>query len=121
MSTAEDYLHFAQMLLDGGQFNGKRLLSPKTVELMRTAHVPDSLAGRAPGISFGLSVEVVTDPVAAGLRVSSGAYGWDGAFGTHFWIDPKEEIVGILMVQTRTPNREADRDVENAAMQAIIE
>jgi CubicO group peptidase (beta-lactamase class C family) len=121
MSTAEDYLQFAQMLLEGGQLNGKRVLSPKTIELMTTPHVPDSVAGRMPGRAFGLSVQIVTDPIAASFRVSPGSYGWDGAFGTHFWVDPKEKVVGILMVQTRTPNREADRDVESAVMQALID
>jgi CubicO group peptidase (beta-lactamase class C family) len=119
LSTTEDYLQFAQMLLNGGQLNGKRLLSPKTVELMAAVHVPDTLPGRPKGRGFGLSVQVVSDAVAANLRVSDGSYGWDGAFGTHFWIDPKEKIVGILMVQT--PNQEVSRDFENAVMQAVVE
>jgi CubicO group peptidase (beta-lactamase class C family) len=121
MTDAEDYLQFAQMLLNGGQLNGKRLLSPKTVELMTAVHVPDTLPGRPKGRSFGLSVQVVSDAVAAGYRVSDGSYGWDGAFGTHFWVDPKEKIVGILMVQTNNPDRELDRDFENAVMQALVE
>jgi len=119
LSTTEDYLQFAQMLLNGGQLNGTRLLSPKTVELMAAVHVPDTLPGRPKGRGFGLSVQVVSDAVAANLRVSDGSYGWDGAFGTHFWIDPKEKIVGILMVQT--PNQEVSRDFENAVMQAVVE
>jgi CubicO group peptidase (beta-lactamase class C family) len=119
LSTTEDYLQFAEMLLNGGQLNGKRLLSPKTVELMAAVHVPDTLPGRPKGRGFGLSVQVVSDAVAANLRVSDGSYGWDGAFGTHFWIDPKEKIVGILMVQT--PNQEVSRDFENAVMQAVVE
>jgi CubicO group peptidase (beta-lactamase class C family) len=121
MTDAEDYLQFAQMLLEGGQLGGKRLLSPKTVELMASIFAPDTLPGRAPGRGFGLSVQVVHDPVAAGYRVSSGSFGWDGAFGTHFWVDPKEKVVGILMVQTDNPNRQMDRDFENAVMQAIVE
>jgi CubicO group peptidase (beta-lactamase class C family) len=63
----------------------------------------------------------VSDAVAANMRVSDGSYGWDGAFGTHFWVDPKEKVVGILMIQTNNPNRELDRDFENAVMQAIVE
>jgi CubicO group peptidase (beta-lactamase class C family) len=119
MSTAEDYLQFGQMLVNGGQLNGKRLLSPTTVELMSSVHVKDSFPGRAPGRSWGLSVQVISDPIAAAMRVSPGSFGWDGAFGTHFWADPKEKIVGLLMVQTS--NRETDRDFENAVMQAIVE
>ena len=74
-----------------------------------------------PGLIAPVSVQVVTDPVAAGYRVSQGSYGWDGAFGTHFWVDPKEKIVGVLMIQTDNPNRQLDRDFENAVMQAIVE
>jgi len=119
MSTAEDYLQFGMMLVNGGQLNGKRLLSPTTVELMSSVHFKDTFPGRAPGRSWGLSVQVISDPIAAAMRVSPGSFGWDGAFGTHFWADPKEKMVGLLMVQTS--NRETDRDFENAVMQAIVE
>jgi len=90
MSTAEDYVLFGQMLLNGGQLNGNRLLAPRTVELMSSVYVPDTLPGRPRGRGFGLSVQIVSDPVAANFRVSEGSYGWDGAFGTHFWVDPKD-------------------------------
>jgi CubicO group peptidase (beta-lactamase class C family) len=118
-STAEDYEQFGQMLANGGQLNGKRLLSPKTVDLMSSVHAPDTLPGRPPGRSFGLSVQVINNAVATNYRVSDGSYGWDGAFGTHFWVDSKEKVVGILMVQTSS--QEIMRDFENAVMQAIVE
>jgi CubicO group peptidase (beta-lactamase class C family) len=121
VSTAEEYAQFALMLSAGGQLNGKRLLSPKTVELMSSVFVPDTLPGRAPGRGYGLSVEVVNDPVAAGRRVSKGSFGWDGAYGTHFWVDPKEKLIGVMMIQTDNPDRQMDRDFENAVMQAIVE
>ena len=121
VSTAEEYAQFALMLAAGGQWNGKRLLSPKTVELMSSVFVPDTLPGRAPGRGYGLSVEVVSDPIAAGRRVSKGSFGWDGAFGTHFWVDPREKLVGVMMIQTDNPERQLDRDFENAVMQAIVE
>jgi CubicO group peptidase (beta-lactamase class C family) len=121
LSTAEDYLQFGQMLLNGGQSNGTRLLGPRTVDLMQSIHVPDTLPGRPPGRSFGLSVQVISDAIAAGVPVSKGSYGWDGAFGTHFWNDPKEQIVGVMMIQTANSNRQADRDFETAIMQAIID
>ena len=121
LSTTEDYAQFGLMLAGGGQLNGRRLLSPKTVELMSSVFVPDTMPGRSPGRSYGLSVQVVNDPIAAGYRVSPGSYGWDGAFGTHFWVDPKEKIVGIMMIQTTNPNRQMDRDFENAVMQAVVE
>jgi CubicO group peptidase (beta-lactamase class C family) len=120
-STAEDYLQFGQMLLNRGELNGKRLLGSRTVDLMASVHVPDTVPGRAPGRAFGLSVQVISNAIAAGHHVSDGSYGWDGAFGTHYWVDPKEQIVGILMVQTSNPNRQADRDFESAVMQAIVE
>ena len=121
MSDAEDYLQFGEMLANGGQLNGMRLLSPKTVELMSSIFAPDTLPGRPKGRGFGLSVQVISDAVAANTRISNGSFGWDGAFGTHFWVDPKEKIVGILMIQTDNPNRELNGDFENAVMQAINE
>jgi CubicO group peptidase (beta-lactamase class C family) len=121
MSTAADYAQFGAMLAEGGQLNGKRLLSPRTVELMGSAFVPDTLPGRTPGIGYGLSVQVVTNPIAAGYRVSPGSFGWDGAYGTHFWADPKEKIAGVLMIQTDNPDRQLDRDFEAAVWQSILE
>jgi len=117
-STAEDYFLFAQMLLNGGQGNGKRLLAPRTVEMMASVHAPDTLQGRPRGEGYGLSMRVVNDPVSRNTFLSQGSFGWSGAFGTHFWIDPKEKIVGILMVQT--PNNEARTDFENAVMYALV-
>lgn len=123
MSTAEDYLQFAQMLLNGGELNGKRLLSPRTVDLMASNHVGDMFNGKlgrpARGMGYGLLVGIVEDSVAAGLRVSNGSFGWDGAYGTQTWIDRKEKMVTIVMIQTQvTP---VQRDFENAVMQAIVE
>lgn len=122
VSTAEDYFHFAQMLANGGQLNGKRLLSPRTVELMSSNHTGEMFPGqlgRPPGMGFGFTVEVVVDAIKADSRRSNGSFGWDGAFGTHFWIDPKEQLVAVLMIQTA--NRSLHRDFENAVMQAIVE
>src|SRR5436190_15415614 len=111
-TTAEDYLQFGQMLLNGGQLNGKRLLSPRTIELMRSVFIPDTLPGRARGESFGLSMRVVTDPIQRGTAISAGSFGWSGAFGTHFWADPKEKVVAVMM--TQTANNEARADFETA-------
>lgn len=121
MSSAEDYLQFGQMLANRGELNGKRLLGPKTVELMSSVFVPDTLPGRAKGRGFGLSVQVISDHIAANTPISNGSFGWDGAFGTHFWVDPKEKIVGIFMVQASGPNRQMNPDFENAVMQAVID
>jgi CubicO group peptidase (beta-lactamase class C family) len=122
-STADDYLQFAQMLVNGGELNGKRLLSPRTIALMASNHVGDlyAQAGAARrGMGFGLTVEVVMDPIEANRRQSAGSFGWDGAFGTHFWVDPKEQIAGLLLIQQGV-NAALNRDFENAIMQAIID
>ena len=120
-SSAEDYLQFGQMLANHGELNGKRLLGPKTVDLMSSVFVPDTLPGRAKGRGFGLSVQVISNHIAADTPISNGSFGWDGAFGTHFWVDPKEKIMGLFMIQASGPNRSMNPDFENAVMQALIE
>jgi CubicO group peptidase (beta-lactamase class C family) len=123
MSTAEDYLQFAQMLVNGGQLNGKRYLGPKTVELMTSNHTGEMVNGQfgrpAHGMGFALGVQVVVDPVAADLRVSPGTYGWAGAYGTNQNMDPKEKMVSIIMMQGASGPLQ--RDFENAVAQAIVE
>ena len=118
ISTVDDYAHFAQMLANGGEYNGHRLLSPLTVKLMSSVHIPYTLPGRTPGEGFGLSVRVMQDAVFGNHRISDGSFGWSGAYGTHFWVDPKEEIVAVMMIQT--PIREMRPEFENAVMQAVI-
>ena len=118
-STAVDYVPLGMMLAAGGELNGTRLLGRKTVEMMTAAHVPDTLPGRPAGEGYGLSVRVVTNHAARGTMLSDGTYGWSGAQGTHFFVDPKEEIVGVLMVQTSNP--EIQRDFEDLVAQAVID
>jgi CubicO group peptidase (beta-lactamase class C family) len=118
VSTIDDYSHFAQMLANGGELNGRRLLSPLTVKLMSSVHIPYTLPGRTLGEGFGLSVRVMQDAIVGNHRVSDGSFGWSGAYGTHFWVDPKEDIVAVMMIQT--PIREMRPEFENAVMQAII-
>ena len=117
-STADDYAQFAMMLVNGGELNGRRLLSPRLVELMDSVFAPDTLPGRPKGESFGLSVRVVNDPIARNSFLSEGSFGWSGAFGTHFWVDRKEKLIAIAM--TQTSNQEFLRDFENMVMQAIV-
>jgi CubicO group peptidase (beta-lactamase class C family) len=124
VSCAEDYFRFAQMLANGGQLNGKRILSPRAVELMSSNHVGEMFGGqlgRPKGMGFGLTVEVVADPVRAGTFRSKGSFDWDGAFGTHFWVDPKEKLVAVLLVQAPAGpvTGGVQRDFETAVMQAI--
>jgi CubicO group peptidase (beta-lactamase class C family) len=118
LSTAEDYAQFAMMLANGGELNGRRLLSPRLVELMGSVFAPDTLPGRPKGEAYGLSVRVVIDPVARNSFLSEGSFGWSGAFGTHFWVDRKERLIAIAM--TQTSNQEFLRDFENMVMQAVV-
>jgi len=108
VSSAEDYLKFAQMLLNGGRLGDQRIISRKSVELMSSNHLPDSFAsdayletagGYRRGAGFGLTVGVILDPGKAGQYGSKGVYFWGGAASTIFWIDPEEELVAVLMTQ----------------------
>jgi CubicO group peptidase (beta-lactamase class C family) len=118
-STAADYIPLGMMLANGGEVNGTRLLSRKSVEMMSAVHVPDTLPGRPAGEGYGLSVRVVTNHAARGTMLSDGTYGWSGAQGTHFFVDPKEQLVGVLMVQTS--NQEIIRDFEDLVEQSIAD
>ena len=117
-STPEDYAQFAMMLANGGELNGKRILSPRLVELMGSVFAPDTLPGRPRGEAFGLSVRVVNDPVARNSFLSEGSFGWSGLYGTHFWVDRKEKLAAVVM--TQTSNQEFLRDFENMVMQAVV-
>ncbi len=100
ISTAMDYLRFSQMMLNGGELDGVRLLSPGTVELMARDHMGDVTMGFGrPGVGFGLDFAVLKDPGTAGDVGSAGEFNWGGAAGTRFWIDPERQIVGVFMVQ----------------------
>jgi CubicO group peptidase (beta-lactamase class C family) len=118
-STAEDYIPLGMMLANGGELNGKRLLGRKTVEMMSAAHVKDTLPGRPAGEGYGLSVRVVTDHAVRGTMLSDGTFGWTGAQGTHFFVDPREELVGVLMVQTS--NGEIQREFEDLVAQSVVD
>jgi CubicO group peptidase (beta-lactamase class C family) len=102
LSTARDYGRFLQMLLDGGELEGVRLLGPKTVELMTVNHVgtlyAEAWASNA-GAGFGLGFEVVEDVGRNGRHGSAGAFGWGGAYHTNYWVDPKEDLVAVVLAQ----------------------
>jgi CubicO group peptidase (beta-lactamase class C family) len=117
-STVPDYLRFAQMLLNGGELEGARLLDHKTVELMTRNHLPENLVPISvmniafENTGFGLGFSVVVDQKKSGSPKDSsglgwnrgassvGAYGWLGAYFTYFWIDPTNQVIGILMAQS---------------------
>ena len=108
VSTAEDYYRFAQMLGNGGELEGKRILAPATVKLMTSNHLPaELLTGQfgigqhimRPGFGYGFNCAVVFDPAEANLPDGKGTFFWDGAAGTWFWVDPTNDIVFVGMIQ----------------------
>lgn len=122
-STAEDYLQFALVLLNDGELDGQQLLGRRTAELMRSPFLADSLPGRNPGEGYGLGVRVITDAVANETWLSTGSFGWSGAFNTHFFVDPVERVVGIYMTQVSGfPGAfTLMDDFETAVMQALVD
>ena len=100
VSTTEDYYRFAQTMLNGGELNGERLLSPKTVEFMSRNHLTEQQSSTfSPALGFGLGFATVEDSARAGYPASEGTYYWAGAAATNFWIDPVEDIVVVAMTQ----------------------
>lgn len=97
VSTAADYARFLQMLLNGGALDGARILAPATVALMTTDQLDTLYHNRAYG--FGLGFEVLEAPGLAGEYGTVGRYGWGGAYGTMYWVDPQEDLVGVFMLQ----------------------
>lgn len=123
VSTAHDYIRFQQMMLNGGDLDGVRLLGPKTVELIfanHTGELPLWLSG--PGMGFGLGYSVVLDRAVAHTSDSEGSVSWGGAFGTLFWIDPEEELVAIVLTQIRPYSHIRIREgFHNVVNQAIVD
>ncbi|MGI9263536.1 MAG: serine hydrolase domain-containing protein [Gammaproteobacteria bacterium] len=116
VSTTMDYLRFCQMLLNNGELDGERILGRKAVELMRANHMNDvteklSSKGTAGDFRFGLTFGVKGKPGDTGALGSEGSYYWGGAYGTSFWIDPSENLVGVFMV-----NGLSDPDEKNYKM-----
>ncbi len=120
VSTAGDYARFLQMLLNGGELDGVRLLSPKTVELMTADHIGERY-GR-PGEGFGLGFSVVKDLGARGLPGSVGEYGWGGAYHSHSWVEPRVELVVVYLTQLIPAGRIDDHAKLRALVhQAIVD
>jgi len=123
VSTATDYWKFHQMMLNGGELNGVRILGRKTVELMTVNHTEDlPIWLRGPGNGFGLGYSVVLDRGQANAIQSKGTYSWGGAYCTVFWVDPEEELIGIMMTQVRPyTHLNIRQDFTVLANQAIID
>jgi CubicO group peptidase (beta-lactamase class C family) len=122
LSTADDYMRFCLMMLNGGELNGQRILSRKTVELMTVNHVGKlvNIFGRK-GVGFGLNFGILMDVGEAGEIGSVGEYNWGGAAGTRFWIDPKEQLVGIFMVQSIPHQTRLAGEFRQLTYQAIVD
>jgi CubicO group peptidase (beta-lactamase class C family) len=124
VSTAADYMRFSQMLLNGGELDGERILAPLTVELMHRDQTPKAMAESAldqRGTAFGLDFAVILDPVEA-ESYSKGEYYWGGVAGTWFWIDPVEDIVFVGMIQVAGQLRPDVRSTSRRLLyQAIME
>jgi CubicO group peptidase (beta-lactamase class C family) len=120
LSTARDYATFLQMMLNGGEFNGARILSPNTVKLMTVNHLGE--VSFRPGQGFGLGFSVVTDLGARGAPGSVGEFGWAGAYHSTYWADPEEELAAVYLTQL-IPAINVDDNVKFRALlyQAIID
>ena len=132
VSSTMDYLRFAEMVRRGGELDGVRILSPKTVTFMTANHLPATLTGGGTGESpgaraaaqsfgFGLGFGINMDPVASGVLGSQGEYSWGGAAGTVFWVDPVEEMVVVGMIQLMGSPWPLRRQLRVLANQALTE
>ena len=121
-STADDYLRFAQMLLNGGEFGGKRYLSPRIVQMMRTNHLQaEPLETVRPGTGWGLGFRTVIDAAVTGEPVADGTFDWYGIGGTWFWIDPVSDLTFVGMIQHRgRANNEIRTISRNLVYQALV-
>jgi CubicO group peptidase (beta-lactamase class C family) len=133
VSTARDYLRFAQMLLNKGELEGERILGRKTVELMTSNHLPGNgdltsmgqpVFSETPydGIGFGLGFSVMLDPATANILGTPGEFAWGGAASTYFWVDPEEELIAILLTQLMpSSSYPIRREFRVLAYQSIVE
>ena len=127
VSTASDYVRFCQMLLNGGQLEGTRILSPKTVEYMTSDHL-GPLANRTDrwflpgdGYGFGLGFAVRTKTGESTWPGTIGDYWWGGWAGTYFWIDPEEQLIVVYMMQDPSSRMYYRKLIRNLVYQAVIE
>ena len=121
VSTADDYWRFSQMLLNGGEFEGVRYLSPRTVDMMRDNRLPAGVSmPQNDSAGFGLNFGVTVDASGIGYPASDGEYSWGGLASTVFWIDPKEELVVVMLTQYLPFNGPYYRDLMHRMVHAAI-
>lgn len=126
LSTVPDYLRFAKMLLNNGELDGTRILSPNSVHMMRRDQTGDvqpvmrvTSIMPGPGIGFGLGFGTITDQGLSGLALPKGSYFWGGAAGTFFWVDPENELIGLFMTQVAPHRTTLRQDMWGLTYQAI--
>jgi len=126
-STAWDYMRFAQMLLQRGELDGAHILAPKIVDLMHRNHLAPALLPyesggmTSYGYGFGLGSRVLMSVAESALPGSAGEFGWGGAANTYYWVDPQEEMVGILMAQYMVSFETPQADFQVLAYAAVME
>jgi CubicO group peptidase (beta-lactamase class C family) len=121
LSTAMDYAKFLQMMLDGGSLNGKRIISPKTVELMTVSHLGTVQFPWSSGTGFGLGFSVVEDLGLRGKLGSEGEYGWGGAYHSSYWVDPAEDLIVVYFTQLIPARNVDDHDKLRALIYQALE
>ncbi len=126
LSTAADYIRFSQMLLNGGQLDGKRILSHESVTSMMRNHLEPSLTPIITpifdhqGYGYGLGGAVLVDPTLSGELGSTGIFRWVGSVSTFFWIDQKEDLIALLLTQSRTGGYQMERSFQQLVYEAIL-
>jgi len=126
VSTAPDYLRFCQMLLNGGELDGARVLSRQAVKEMTTNALPEGISifggdevGARAGTTFGLGFAIRTNPVSSWVPGAVGSFSWAGHWGTYFWIDPAEQLIGLQMIQA-TPGSKAREALLPAGINRLV-
>ncbi len=127
VSTTTDYWRFARMLLNEGDSGDARIIGRKTLEYMTRNHIKPALLPLAigpspmPGRGFGLGFDVIMDAAQTGVLNSDGSYGWSGAAATNFWVDPQEQLVGIIMTQLMDNMLPFQADFRALIYQALVD
>jgi CubicO group peptidase (beta-lactamase class C family) len=121
VSTAKDYYLFLQAMANGGQLNGRRILSSRTVDLMTVNHLSETIEYE-PGVGFGLGFEVVLDQGQRGTPGSIGEFRWGGAYGSTYWVDPAEEMIVVYFTQLRPATIVPDQEMLRVLVyQALVD
>ena len=123
VSTTADYFRFHQMMLNGGELDGVRILGPRTVRLMTSNHTGDlAIWLRGAGYGFGIGYSVSLDQGQSAMPSAEGTYNWGGAYCTVFWVDPADQLIGILMTQIRPyTHLNIRQDFQTLTYQALVD